>query len=129
MPADGFADPQALHQLLDGADTLIHAASYIGAPWDLQQSVNVGGTERLLAAAKRMGVRRVIYLNTATVYGSSWVNGFREGQLEVQPNTALSASRARAEEMVLDFGGTVIGPNMVYGLGDRWFIGRYASML
>ena len=125
---DGLGDVVALRHLMQGADVLVHAASYVGADADLQEGVNVNGTLRLVSEAQRQGVSRIIYVSTAAVYGSLVHNGAKEGELERRPRTSLSASRVQAEDIVLESGGVILRPQLVYGEGDQWFLGQYVAM-
>lgn len=113
---------EGLSGLVDGCDVVVHAASYVGADEGLQWETNVRGTERLLAAAGRAGVRRTVYLSTAGVYGGGFSAGGDERTLRPSPRSALSASRYEAEQRVLAQGGVVVRPNMVVGAGDTWFL-------
>jgi len=66
--------PGKLNTSLRGMDTVIHLASLnaVQCAEDpmLALKVNVGGTINLLSACESGGVRRVIYMSTAHVYGS-----------------------------------------------------------
>lgn len=115
-------DVEALADLLDGRDVLIHAASYVGDDERLQQETNVAGTELLYRSARRAGVRRIVYVSTAGVYGGPFSNGGTEAELIANPRSALSASRRQAELLTLEHGGTVLRPGLVTGEGDRWFL-------
>lgn len=125
---EGLADGKALRQLLEGARSLVHAASYVGPDDVIQREVNIHGTHRLVVEAQRQGVERIIYVSTAAVYGPFPYNGAKEGELRPRPGSTLSASRARAEEIVLDAGGIVLRPHLIHGEGDRWFLGPFAAM-
>ena len=64
-------DP-ALASRLAGVDTLVHLATDRTAttPVEQRRAVNVRGTEILLDAAAAAGVRRVVLLTSAMVYGA-----------------------------------------------------------
>lgn len=121
--------PSTLADLVAGAEVLVHAASYVGSQTGLQQEVNVAGTRDLVRAAQDAGVRRIVYVSTAGVYGGSLRGGEREDEAVVAPGSTLSASRRSAEEVVLAAGGLVVRPHLVYGVGDRWFLGALVPLI
>ena len=64
-------DRERAAELADGADVLVHAAAAlpIRGSRRLIMSVNVDGTDVLLAAAQAAGVARVVYISSTSVYG------------------------------------------------------------
>jgi nucleoside-diphosphate-sugar epimerase len=84
------------------------------------QEVNVHGTKNVVDAYKRSGARRLVYVSTAGVYGRGPFSMAKECELPVRPESALSASRVIAEQLVLGAGGVVIRPHLVLGPGDHW---------
>ena len=65
-------DTDALRRLVDGVDAVVHVAAVYrtaGHPDSYYRDVNVGGTERLLDAAARAGVRRFVHTSTVGVHG------------------------------------------------------------
>lgn len=64
-----------LEPLLRGCEVLVHLASIVDPVPDeaLMARVNVDGTRRVLAAAAAVGVRKVVRVSPATVYGA-WPN-------------------------------------------------------
>ena len=66
-------DESSLPALVDGVDTIIHLASLNDVESNADPAraaaVNVGGTEALVRAAERAGVRRFVYASTVQVYG------------------------------------------------------------
>lgn len=113
-------DPGSLAGVAEGADALLHCASYTGGSIELATRTNVEGTRALLAEARHAGVRRVVYVSTAAVYGRGPFRDRRHESLPLAPASALSATRTLAEQLVLEHGGTVLRPYLVYGTGDRW---------
>lgn len=64
-----------LDALLRGADLVVHLAAIVGPILDeaLMTRVNCDGTQRVLDAAARTGIRRVVRPSSAAVYGA-WPN-------------------------------------------------------
>ncbi|WP_158887120.1 NAD-dependent epimerase/dehydratase family protein [Amycolatopsis anabasis] len=114
--------PETVAGVCAGVDTVVHAASYVGDDTALCTAVNDEGTATLVREATRAGVRRIIYVSTAAVYGHRAQVGHSPDQLELRPESAASRSRAAAEEHVLAAGGIVVRPHVVYGRGDRWVV-------
>ncbi|MDJ0346718.1 NAD-dependent epimerase/dehydratase family protein [Streptomyces sp. H10-C2] len=127
--AADLRDATTLRGSCDGADTVLHLASYVGKDPALCTAINAHGTRVLLEEAQRAGTNRVVYVSTASVYGPGPHRGPTEAQLVPAPASAASASRRRAEEMVLSGGGIVLRPNLVYGPGDRWFVPTLCRLL
>lgn len=124
-----LATPSSLPDLVAGADVLVHAASYVGADPELQEAVNATGTAHLVRAAQQAGVRRIVYVSTAGVYGGTVRGGEREDEAVVAPGSTLNASRRAAEQVVLAAGGLVVRPHLVFGAGDRWFLGALLPLV
>ncbi len=64
-------DADRVRALVEGADVVVHAAAAlpIQASRESIRSVNVGGTENILQAARDAGVRRVVFISSTAVYG------------------------------------------------------------
>ncbi|MFJ3235776.1 NAD-dependent epimerase/dehydratase family protein [Streptomyces sp. NPDC086787] len=122
-------DPASLHGLCAGTDTVLHCASLIhGSEADLH-AVNDTGTRALAADALRHGVRRLVYISTAAVYGPGPFHHAHPHTLTPHPHSPTSRTRAAAETHILAAGGTVLRPHLVYGNGDRWVIPALATLL
>jgi nucleoside-diphosphate-sugar epimerase len=119
----------SLQGLCDGAEVLVHCASMIGGTAAASNAVNVEGTRSLLKVAARAGVSRVIYLSTASVYGRGVYRNASPEELTPAPLSATSRTRLDAEQVVLDAGGIVVRPYLVYGHGDRWVVPGLVKLL
>lgn len=118
-PAD-LGDEDSLARAMEGCDGVFHLAASLGpSPEDTRRS-NVDGTARVLAAAARAGVRRVVFTSSsaAIVAASGLVS-------EQAPNrTALtdpySTSKAEAEGLVFaavaeGMDACIVNPVNIYG--------------
>ncbi len=74
-------DPWRAARLCTGADVLVHAAAAlpIQAAGGAIQSINVGGTESVFAAASAAEVSRTILISSTAVYGIPRFHPIREG--------------------------------------------------
>ncbi|MGJ3560234.1 NAD-dependent epimerase/dehydratase family protein [Streptomyces sp. INA 01156] len=121
VPGD-LADPASLYGSCTGIDVLVHCASRVSGDPESLAAVNDRGTKALVEEAVRGGVRRILYVSTAAVHGRGPFHGVRPGEAPVVPASATSRARAAAERHVLDAGGLVLRPHLVYGEGDRWMV-------
>jgi nucleoside-diphosphate-sugar epimerase len=119
-PVADITVPGALLPVLRDAapDAVIHAVSYVGSDPGLAREINEAGTRKVIAQCRRAGNPRLIYLSTASVHGMGPHRG--GGPFPHRPASPASTARAAAERMVLDYGGEVVRPNLVFGDGDRW---------
>lgn len=122
MVAADLLDPRSLDAALDGADVVVHAASYTGPDPDQCLQVNEAGTLNLCAAASRHGITQILYVSTVGVYGPGPHRGIGEGEIPPNPVTALSVSRLAAEDIVRAHGGLALRAGFVHGTGDRWLL-------
>ena len=152
VPADGPAgvrwvegdlrDAAALGRLVDGADAVVHVAAVYrtaGHPDAYYREVNVGGTERLLEASARAGVRRFVHTSTVGVHGDVKTPPADE-TAPLAPGDVYQRTKAEAEALALDFHRrrglpvVVIRPAAIYGPGETRLLklfraiarGRYA---
>jgi len=111
---------------LAGADAVVHLAAAVGDPrfarYRSFAAVNVGGTERLLAAAAG---RPVIYVSSASVYRPGPYSGpVTEEHPRDGHRNAYGRSKAEGDRLALAAGAVVLRPRAVYGPGDRYLVPR-----
>jgi dihydroflavonol-4-reductase len=63
--AGDISDEDALARMMEGCEGVFHFAAAMGASWEESRDGNPGGTGRVLRAAKRAGVRRVVYTSSS----------------------------------------------------------------
>ncbi|MCK1819488.1 NAD(P)-dependent oxidoreductase [Streptomyces sp. XM83C] len=124
-----LADPGTLRGVCDGVTTVLHLAARVGGTEEECRAVNEEGTRALLAEAARSGVRRVVQLGTAAVYGDGEHRAAPEDSLPEAPVSVTSVTRLAGERLVLAAGGTVVRPYLVYGDGDRWVVPSLLRLL
>jgi dihydroflavonol-4-reductase len=115
-------DGVALERVLAGCDALVHVAalySYDAPPAALEH-VNVEGTRRVLAAAMRAGIRRIVVTSTAGTCGP--VAGRAATEEDAAPAWELAIPYKRtklaAERLALAAGAVVVNPTAPVGEGD-----------
>ena len=122
-----LGDAESLRQAVQGVDAVFHAAAALGfqATAAVMDDVNVGGTERLLAASRAAGVGRFVYISSVAVYGP------HEPPIDEatpqQPSDPYGRSKQAAEAAVMrayaqGLPTVILRPCIVYGAGDRYFL-------
>jgi 2-alkyl-3-oxoalkanoate reductase len=107
-----------------GVDAIIHAAGLVKArgPHEFQ-STNVGGTVNAIAAARKNGVRRLVYVSSQSVGGPSLDGSPIPIHAPPNPVTHYARSKLEGERRVLavkdDLHVTVIRPPLIYGPRDQ----------
>jgi nucleoside-diphosphate-sugar epimerase len=97
-----------LAPLLDGVDVIVHLAGVVDPIPDeaLMARVNVGGTRQVLEAAATVGVRRVVRVSSATVYGA-WANNpvplTEDAPLRPNPDYSPAVQGAEVERLLAEW--------------------------
>jgi nucleoside-diphosphate-sugar epimerase len=136
-----LGDPLSLERACAGVDLVVHTAAAVGSfgEWKHFHEVGVLGTERLIYAAERAGVDRIVHISSIAAYGlreygravnedcpfdeqpQGWNHYVREKVLSEQVLwKAHAAGRIQA---------TAIRPSVVIGARDRNAIPRMADLL
>ena len=112
---------------MQGAELVVHTAAIVSLSGDPRRfwEVNVLGTRRVLDAAARAGVRRVVHLSSVTAFGFDFPDGADE-RWPVRPNgVPYVDTKVASEQVVLqahasgEVACTVIRPGDVYGPRSR----------
>jgi nucleoside-diphosphate-sugar epimerase len=115
---------------LEGVDIVFHLAAIYrreSVPVRYFYEVNVGGTLRMLEAAKSAGVERFVHCSTVGVLGEIKDPPATE-EAPYNPGDEYQKSKVEAELLALDFfaryglQGTVVRPCGIYGPGDLRFL-------
>jgi nucleoside-diphosphate-sugar epimerase len=128
QPVSGeLLDAAALETGMAGCDLVVHAAAHT-AQWGPEQrfvEVNVTGTERVLAAAARAAVPRLVHVSTEAVLadGGPLRNVDETWPMPSHQVGAYARTKAEAERRVLAANGprlatVVVRPRMIWGPGD-----------
>lgn len=120
-------DVSAVRAAADGVDAVVHMAALlhiVNPPPEMREKyvrVNVGGTEAVVDAAIKAGVRRVVLFSTIAVYGPSEGNILNE-MSATRPDTFYGQTKLEAEQIVLKARradgaplGTVLRFGAIYG--------------
>src|SRR3954470_14930799 len=136
-----ITNPEDVAKAVDGIDTVIHTAAIIdlmggaSVTEEYRQrsfGVNVGGTENLVHAAQRAGVRRFVYTaSNSVVMGGQVVSGGDETLPYTERfNDLYTETKVIAEKFVLAQNGVdgmltcSIRPSGIWGRGDQTMFRR-----
>jgi uronate dehydrogenase len=99
VPAD-LLDPAAVMALLAGADTVLHLGGIADeAPFATLAGPNLTGTFNLLEAARRQGVRRVVYGSSNRITGMYSPQDVLTGAEPVRPDGLYGVTKAFGEAL------------------------------
>jgi UDP-glucose 4-epimerase len=95
-------DPAIVEQAVRGMEVVFHQAALPSVARSLEDpvtahAVNATGTLTLLLAARRAGVRRVVYASSSSVYGDSPTLPKRE-EMPTQPKSPYAVSKVAGEQ-------------------------------
>ncbi len=101
-------DRSKLWSLLHGVDCVYHLAARVSVPESIlypreYNHVNVGGTVTIMEAMRDVGVRRVVFISSGTVYGNMPVQPVNESAIP-NPRSPYGVSKLAAEYYVRTIG-------------------------
>lgn len=128
-----LSDLESVERAVSGCDVVFHVAAKAGV-WGRYShfyNTNVVGTQNIIAACKKHGVRRLVHTSTPSVVHSG---GDNEGANESLPyakhfNAPYPETKAKAEKAVLaangpDLATVSLRPHLIFGPGDPHLIPR-----
>ena len=108
-----ISDLDAIQPAFEGQDTVVHLAAYLGSQdWEGQHSGNVLGTYNVFEAARRAGVKRVIFASSGNA-----IRGFER----VPPYSDIAAGDY--DKVPADFRRLThhdVRPEALYGAAKVW---------
>lgn len=117
--ADIF-DAPALARSIEGCDAMVHAIVGDGAQI-------VAAAQAAVEACRAAGVRRLVYLSSASVHGQSPPPGTNDfSALRDDQPSEYNNAKVRAERVLRDASGVevvILRPGIVYGPRCQWFVG------
>jgi nucleoside-diphosphate-sugar epimerase len=133
MTVADITDARSITPLLEGVDVVFHNASLVQtarAGAERVWAVNLGGTKTMLEAARPAGVKRFVYVSSASVVyqGRDVENGDESLPYAATSQAPYADSKIAAEKEVLaanDPRGLLtssIRPHVIYGPGDNRFL-------
>ena len=137
-----LSSDDAIRRGVEGCDAVFHIAAVykIGIPkkdheamWD----ANVRGTERVLDAAQRAGVERIVYVSTGNVFGDTkgrvvdetHERDLDDGFLSYYDETKFRSHELVKERIAAGAPVVIVQPGAVYGPGDHSEIGNLIDQL
>ncbi len=100
LPFDLALEPAP--EALEGADALVHAAyDFSHTRWSDISRVNIDGSRRLFAAARKAGVDRIMYVSTVAAFPGA--------------RSMYGRAKLEIEQMAIDLGAAVIRCGLVWG--------------
>ena len=118
-----------------GCDQIHHIAAVFrtaGHPDSYYREVNIGGTQNVLEAARRLGCERVVHCSTGGVHGhiahppASETYPFGPGDIyqrtKLEAELAVRAAAQRGQPV------TIVRPGPIYGEGDLRFLKLYRAV-
>ncbi|MFQ3665213.1 MAG: NAD-dependent epimerase/dehydratase family protein [Sphingomonadaceae bacterium] len=133
-PAD-ITRPETLGPALAGADTIL----FLAAEWrdnvrplSRYREVNVTGVANVIAACRKLGIRRMVFVSSCSVYGPT--PGEVDEDFVGTPINPYGESKAEGEKLLASWASedpevtlVMVRPTVIFGLGNRgnvWNLAR-----
>lgn len=126
----GDFESDELDHRFAGADVVVHAAGATRAPTHAQlRASNVGLTRRVIEAARRGHVRRLVFISSQAAAGPATSrDASTTEKTPPAPIEEYGRSKLEAERLVVgatDLDPVILRPSAVYGPGDRDFLAMF----
>ena len=123
-------DAETVARAMDGADAVFHLAASVGNIRSIENpiqdsEVNVIGTLRILEAARRAGVRKIVFSSSAAIFGELKYLPIRVDH-PLEPDSPYGVSKLAAEKLCLayarlyDIEAICLRYFNVYGINQRY---------
>jgi nucleoside-diphosphate-sugar epimerase len=128
-----LADPAAVENALQGCDVVFHVAAKAGVwgRWSEYFETNAIGTQNVLAACRKHGIKKLVYTSTpSVVHGGRDLDGANESAPYPKHfDAAYPETKAIAEKAVLaangpDLATVALRPHLIWGPGDPHLVPR-----
>ncbi len=128
-----IGDPDAIVRAADGHDVVFHVAAKAGVWGDRAdfERTNIDGTQNVLDACRRAGVRRLVYTSSPSVVfdGGDHVDAGADLPYPTRWLADYPRTKAEAERRVLAAHGpalqtVALRPHLIYGPGDPHLLPR-----
>lgn len=118
-------DVAGLMRAFEGVDAVVHSAA-LSSPWGTEaafEQANVVGTQHVAQAVLDAGVKRLVFVSSASVYAQPKERlGWKETDALPPPINRYAASKQRAERLLADTFPAdrlvVLRPRAIFGRGD-----------
>jgi nucleoside-diphosphate-sugar epimerase len=129
-----ITDVDSMRQAMKGSDVVFHIAGWykIGDPdWMRGESINVGGTRKVLRLAQELNIPKIVYTSTVAVFGDT--NGkladenyFQGGPFRTEYDRTKWLAHYKVALPMIEKGAPIIivQPGGVYGPGDTSLLGQ-----
>jgi nucleoside-diphosphate-sugar epimerase len=130
---DADVDEDTMADAIGGVDVIVNCAQTWSPARRLQFRKRPPPLlQRLVSAAERAKVRRIVHVSTAEVYGSDHFSRFNE-QAAIRPSHAYQRLKLFEEEWLLETAGDVdvviLRPARVFGEGEDWILPRMVASI
>jgi UDP-glucose 4-epimerase len=100
-------DADAVARAIEGVEVVFHLAASVGNTRSIEypmvdSDINIMGTLQILEAARRVGVRKVVFSSSAGIFGELKTLPIREDH-PVEPDSPYGASKLGAEKLCLAY--------------------------
>ena len=128
-----LSDAAAVERAVIGCDVVFHVAAKAGVwgRFDDYYRTNVVGTENVLAACRKHGIRRLVFTSSPSVVftgrdheGIDETAPYATRFLAAYPQTKAIAEKAVLAANSLNFGSVALRPHFIWGPGDNHLIPR-----
>ncbi|MEE2657608.1 MAG: NAD(P)-dependent oxidoreductase [Candidatus Latescibacterota bacterium] len=97
-----ITDLQRMEEVVDGVNAIVHLAGCpaVSTPWEDCFQVNMGGTYCVYVAARRRGVKRIVFASSNHVTGYYEIDGiYTRPDMPERPDSFYGVSKAFGEDL------------------------------